>query len=478
MSMHWTERRTAVRRIGEELRNRGWTLFGYKEDRSDIRTDYYAPASWDGVATHPELGSTIACVDVNGYDVEHSGKDDWPTFQATPHRKTWHVERDGEILYAGVGLAGCASSIKEKWTRKTDELVTHIERVAYGPACAASNGSDVAVTTGDYVVTVEHDRDWTWLFFDAKPPVEVRDQLKGMGARWGRKKRGWYFRRDVSREELTWLTGDDNDAAEAEAETSDTPLELARRLWSEHRPEKQGDAQRMSHDYVPDWLLDAIPALYSQDGEHDKVVWLKLFLPEGRWTFYATEYSKVAPDETPDLFFGYLASPLGPDCDELCYMTLEQIKEVRGARLRLPIERDLWWTPKLLSEVKSEIFGQDEQQFHITKAVQKATELHEPSSDLAVRAEEIKAREGQPCTVVVDEGEIVNVITPAWLYHRWELFKGGDASHLEETLDETHRDGFDMAARRMFVDGYDVSAEFCRFCRCAVQGALLAQERA
>jgi len=48
--MHWTERRKAKAALGLALRARGWTLYGFHEDRSDPMTDYWAPASWDGVA--------------------------------------------------------------------------------------------------------------------------------------------------------------------------------------------------------------------------------------------------------------------------------------------------------------------------------------------------------------------------------------------------------------------------------------------
>jgi hypothetical protein len=43
------------------LQTRGWTLYGFKEDRSDSMTDYYDPASWDGIA---EKGDHIVVVDV------------------------------------------------------------------------------------------------------------------------------------------------------------------------------------------------------------------------------------------------------------------------------------------------------------------------------------------------------------------------------------------------------------------------------
>jgi hypothetical protein len=60
--MHWTERRKAKVILGLALRDRGWTLYGFHEDRSDPMTDYYAPASWDGVA---ERGGCVVVVDIS-----------------------------------------------------------------------------------------------------------------------------------------------------------------------------------------------------------------------------------------------------------------------------------------------------------------------------------------------------------------------------------------------------------------------------
>jgi hypothetical protein len=51
-----------VTSIGEELRRLGWTLYGWKEDHSDAMTDYYDPATWDGVA---EKDGYVAVVDVS-----------------------------------------------------------------------------------------------------------------------------------------------------------------------------------------------------------------------------------------------------------------------------------------------------------------------------------------------------------------------------------------------------------------------------
>ncbi|MCP4543132.1 MAG: DUF2958 domain-containing protein, partial [Chloroflexi bacterium] len=243
-------------------------------------------------------------------------------------------------------------------------------------------------------------------------------------------------------------------------------LELARQLWDEHRPQTSTESQRMVYDYMPKWLSDAIPPLYSQEDVRDPVVWLKVFLTGSRWTFYATEYSEVAPDGMPDLFFGYLASPLGSDCDELCYMTLGQIQELQS-RLGSRVEVDLWWKPKLLSEVKSELF----------EAIPDPDNTNIPSTstpdldNLHERASLIKSLRGEPCTVIVNDDEITDVITPAWLY--WQF---GGTVHNEENLpDHELKAARDDAARRMFKGDQGRDAEFRRYCRCVVQGMLLGQ---
>jgi len=71
--MHYLDRQEAVANIGKRLREGGWTLYGWKEDRSDSMTDYYDPESWDGVA---EKDGFVCCMDVGPWLVEQrSGKD-------------------------------------------------------------------------------------------------------------------------------------------------------------------------------------------------------------------------------------------------------------------------------------------------------------------------------------------------------------------------------------------------------------------
>ncbi len=210
--MHWTERRTAVTRIGAELRKRGWTVHGYTEDRSNPMVDYYAPASWDGVATHPDHPGIIVCVDASGYTQEHyQGQDDNrpKVCHVTPKGKTWHIERDGHVIKRGVGLRGCADWDKETAQRAAWRLVSKIETAVVNwpapkaDADVATNpaGPDGSPVTNGKSYQVKHDRDWTWLRFNDKPPESIREVLKAcFSARWSHKRQAWYIKQRVDAE--------------------------------------------------------------------------------------------------------------------------------------------------------------------------------------------------------------------------------------------------------------------------------------
>jgi hypothetical protein len=86
---------------------------------------------------------------------------------------------------------------------------------------------------------------------------------------------------------------------------------------------------------------DHMPAL----GTEVKMATVKLFNPTGAGTWYISEY-----DPTDRLAFG--VSDLGMGCAELGYISMAELVEFRG-RLGLPIERDLHFTPRLLSELQS-----------------------------------------------------------------------------------------------------------------------------
>lgn len=88
-------------------------------------------------------------------------------------------------------------------------------------------------------------------------------------------------------------------------------------------------------------ILSKIPRLYSQEHVKDPVVYVKFFHPLSHWRWYATEYS---PKEK--LFFGWVAG----DFPELGYFSLKELESVRI--MGLGIERDMYFTPARLSEVK------------------------------------------------------------------------------------------------------------------------------
>ena len=87
-------------------------------------------------------------------------------------------------------------------------------------------------------------------------------------------------------------------------------------------------------------LFEKYP-LYSQEENSDPLVVAKLFNPCGSETWYLTEYSPE--DKTA---FGFVT---GLGADELGYVSLQELEEI-PLPLGLTIERDLYFSPKSLSE--------------------------------------------------------------------------------------------------------------------------------
>ena len=90
-------------------------------------------------------------------------------------------------------------------------------------------------------------------------------------------------------------------------------------------------------------IITSLPELYATDGQpaEERAVVAKFFLPETRLTWYALE-GRREPDGDW-LFFGFVESPLGADCDELGYFLLSELAGLRSPRFGLPVERDLHW---------------------------------------------------------------------------------------------------------------------------------------
>lgn len=79
--------------------------------------------------------------------------------------------------------------------------------------------------------------------------------------------------------------------------------------------------------------------LVEKTGETPDVSVVKFFDPCGRYTFHVFDGEQVEGDW---ILFGYVVSPLGPDCDEWGYTSLNEIASVKN-RLGLGIERDMYY---------------------------------------------------------------------------------------------------------------------------------------
>ena len=94
----------------------------------------------------------------------------------------------------------------------------------------------------------------------------------------------------------------------------------------------------------PEHVEKTLPPLYSNEDKTPKatMVKVKFFNAGGHGTWYATEY-----DADSKMFFGWvdLGSP------ELGYFSLAELQSYSGP-FGLGIERDMYFEPKPLSEVK------------------------------------------------------------------------------------------------------------------------------
>jgi hypothetical protein len=89
-------------------------------------------------------------------------------------------------------------------------------------------------------------------------------------------------------------------------------------------------------------IRSKLPPLGSTDRlPHEQViVRAKFFTPDSNWTWFATEF------DGEDTFFGLVA---GFEV-EMGYFSLSELETVRGP-WGLPIERDLWFEPRPLSQL-------------------------------------------------------------------------------------------------------------------------------
>ena len=85
-----------------------------------------------------------------------------------------------------------------------------------------------------------------------------------------------------------------------------------------------------------------MPPLYANEELGlDALVQVKYFTPDSNWTWYASEF------DGEDILFGLVS---GFEV-ELGYFSLSELESVRGP-YGLPIERDLYFEPKTIRELR------------------------------------------------------------------------------------------------------------------------------
>lgn len=91
-----------------------------------------------------------------------------------------------------------------------------------------------------------------------------------------------------------------------------------------------------------------LPTLYAQEQTPDPICFLKLFTPDANWTWYITEGSEQEDGDW--MLFSKVVNHICPE-GEIGYVLLSELENIRGP-LGLAVERDLYWTPKPLSQCK------------------------------------------------------------------------------------------------------------------------------
>lgn len=101
-------------------------------------------------------------------------------------------------------------------------------------------------------------------------------------------------------------------------------------------------------ELITNEIKKQLPSLYAQEQVADPICFFKLFTPDSDWTWYITEGSEQEDGDW--MLFCKVISPMMPE-GELGYVMLNELERIRGP-LGLAVERDLYWTPKPLSQCK------------------------------------------------------------------------------------------------------------------------------
>jgi hypothetical protein len=115
--------------------------------------------------------------------------------------------------------------------------------------------------------------------------------------------------------------------------------------WLVGNPDEEAEIIPPTGDnLLDDESRDKLPPLYSGEEQGlDALAQVKFFTPAGSWTWYASEF------DGDDIFFGLVNGLVL----EFGYFSLKELQSVKGP-MGLPIERDLYFEPKTLRELRDQ----------------------------------------------------------------------------------------------------------------------------
>lgn len=126
MSTYYEYQDVKVMIAHELMKREGWTVYGYHKDRSDLMTDYYCPASWDGVA---EKNGYVFCVDVYGAE-EASEIKKYTNAGAVDHSIYEKIEKLQELTVEHGATESEAASAKKRIETLQNKLAEQQEKAA------------------------------------------------------------------------------------------------------------------------------------------------------------------------------------------------------------------------------------------------------------------------------------------------------------------------------------------------------------
>ena len=109
-----------------------------------------------------------------------------------------------------------------------------------------------------------------------------------------------------------------------------------------HHQKPQKKLEFKKPDLLPAAVRAMLPAWRATANEEDPIASVKLFLPDTAWTFYVVEFDGA------DTCFGLVC---GMEV-EAGYFSLSELEEIRSPLLGLPMERDLYFKPAKLSDLR------------------------------------------------------------------------------------------------------------------------------